>query len=218
MRKTSLALITALLATACTAAPEGQIPTQQHVAAAAPDGASAAAPAGAGSFESVKYVGTGCPDQSATVAFSPDRQVATITFSAFVAEAGPASDAEDVSKNCLLIAEVNVPQGWQYALESVHHRGFAGLEEQVTATRQSVYAVSGSPVQATAPAQLGSDDDDFIHEDIGAQTPGVWSSCEGGQMLWVATQAEVNNKARPDREGQLAIDSIDVELQWKTCP
>jgi Domain of unknown function (DUF4360) len=213
MRKSALALFIALLATACAPAPEPQEPVERQAAKAV-----APAAPGAGSIESVEYVGTGCPKDSTSTGLSPDGQVATSIFSSFVASAGPGTAPGDASKNCLMILQINVPEGWQYSLESVHHRGFAGLERNVTASRQSLYMISGSPAHVTPPAHWqGETSDDYTQQDVGPDN-GVWSPCGGGQLLYVATQTEVDNGARGSRGGQLAVDTIDTELQWKTCP
>lgn len=213
MRTISLALLSALLAAACTAAPDAVSLAEERLARAA-----AAAPAGAGFIESVEYTGTGCPEKSATLAFSPDKQVVTSIFSAFIAVGGGGSDPAAATRHCLLMMQVNVPPGWSYSLESVDHRGFAGLQSDVTASRQSLYMISGSPVHVTPPATFkGAADADFTHGDVGPTAPAVWSPCGGGQLLWIATQTGVKNGSR-SRGGQIALDTIDTELQWRRCP
>ena len=89
----------------------------------------------------------------------------------------------------------------------------------MTASRQSLYVISGSPVHVTPPARWkGEASDDYNQADVGPGRPGVWSPCGGGQLLYVATQTEVNNGGRGSRGGLLTVDTIDTELQWKTCP
>lgn len=211
MRKIPLALLTALLATACTAPPDDQSPEQKVAKAAA------AAPAGAGSIEGVTYTGTGC-EGSATTSLSPDKQVATSLFSAFVASVGPGSPPEAATRNCLVMMQINVPSGWSYSLESVDYRGFTALEREVTASRQALYMISGSPVHVTPPARFtGEIEDNYNHSDVGPDAPGVWSPCGGGQVLWIATQTEVKTGGRQGRAGQLTVDSMDTELQWRRC-
>lgn len=210
MRELPLALLTALLATACTMAPQEETAAQQ--------GAQVVAPVGAGFLQVVDYTGTGCPEKSTTNAFSPDMQVVTSIFSSFIAVKGGTSKPEEATRNCILLMEVSVPSGWQYSLESVHYRGFAGLEGEVTASRRSLYLISGSPLHVTAPVSFkGAMDRDFTHEDVSATKPGVWSPCGGGQVLWITTEIAVSNSARPSRTGQLAMDTIDTELLWRRC-
>jgi hypothetical protein len=205
MPKTSFVLLTALLvAPACTSAPAEAPELRQ---------AKAAAPAEAGFIESADVTGTGC-DGSAVTAISPDKQASTTTFSAFVAAVDPAADPELASRNCLVMLNINVPAGWSYRLDHALHRGFAGLEKGVTASRQSLYLISGSPVLIPPAGQFkGETNDDYVQDD--APTP--WSPCGGGQVLWIATQTEVKNDGHPQRAGQLTVDSIDTELQWRRC-
>ena len=218
MCKSALALSIALLATACTAAPEAQAPVEPQAAKAAATETAGPAPDGAGSIESIDYHGNGCPAGSTSTGVSPDKQAATSIFSSFVAVAGPGTAPGDESRDCLMIVHVDVPAGWQYSLESVHHRGFAGLDRNVDGSRQSLYLISGSPAHVTPPGRWqGEVSDDYTDEDVGPDN-GVWSPCGGGQLLYIATQLEVDNHGRAARGGQLTVDTIDTELQWKTCP
>jgi uncharacterized protein DUF4360 len=211
MREMSLALVTALFVSACTAGAADPSRAERRAA-------TAPVPEGAGFIESVEYAGTGCEASGVTSAFSPDKQVVTSIFSAFVAAKGGASAAAEAKKNCLLMMQINVPPGWSYALESVDLRGFAGLESEVTASRQALYMIAGIPVHVTPRARWkGTFNEDYAQEDVGPKAPGPWSPCGGGQVLWIATQLEVSNSARPSRSGQLTVDTIDTELQWRRC-
>ena len=47
------------------------------------------------------------------------------------------------------------------------------LEARVTASRRSVYLISGSPILATPTARFkGPTDDDYTQEDVGPDAPG----------------------------------------------
>lgn len=215
MRKTPLVLSTVLLITgACMPAPEEhKASPEQPLADVLAD-----APPGAGFIESVDYMGTGCDNESAATSISPDGQAVTSSFSAFVAAAGPDEDPEIATRNCLMMMRVNVPSGWSYSLESIDIRGFVALEDDVTASRRSLYLISGSPVHRTPTARFESEiSDDYNHPDVSPEAPGEWSPCGGGQVLWAATSTEVNNEDDEDAEGQLTVDSIDTELQWRRC-
>jgi hypothetical protein len=213
MRKISIALVSALLASACAAAPEDRTATEQTTSKA-----TVPAPPGSGTIESVSYEGTGCESGTTTTAISEDGQAVTSIFSAFVAAAGGATPAAQAKLNCITMMQVKVPAGWQYSLESIDYRGFAGLGAEVSASRQSLYVISGSPVHVTPLARIkGEFSDNYEHNDVSPEAPGVWSPCGGGQMLWIATQVEVNNGNRAAREGQMTVDSLDTELQWRRC-
>jgi hypothetical protein len=205
MHKTSLFLATALLA-ACTA-PDPSI--ERTVS-------KAARPPGAGGIESVSYVGTGC-GAGTTHDISDDKQAITTIYSQFVASAGPSDDPANATKNCLTMMQIDVPAGWQYSIETAVDRGFVGIERDVTATRQSVYVISGNPVFVPPTARFkGEKNDEYEMIDVSADKPGAWSACGGGQALWIATQVEVKSANR-QRGGQITVDSSDAELQWRRC-
>lgn len=216
MPRTTLALLTALaLAPACAPPPEAPAPPAAPAATLAKV---SAAPAVKGSIESIEYAGSGCEPSTAVTAISPDEQASTTTFSAFVAQADPNADPEEASRDCVLIAHLKVPAGSSYSFENVIHRGFAGLERRVSASRQSIYVIGGSPVQVTPPAEFtGPTNDDYNQADISPEQPGEWSPCGGGQTAWIATQTEVDNHGNGNRAGQLTVDSIDISLRWKRC-
>jgi Domain of unknown function (DUF4360) len=206
MRKTPLAVLTALLfASAC----GGEVDESSMD----PDVAeSAATAAGPGFIVNASYVGTGCPKGSTTTGLSLDKQAATSIFSGFITS--PTPSGEKVSRNCLTTMKINVPRGWSYALESVDVRGFADLPKGVTASRQSVYVITGSPVLAPPVSRVrGAISDDYNQADVGPAAPSPWSPCGGGQVLRIATQTEVTGRGT----GQFTIDSIDTELKWRRC-
>jgi hypothetical protein len=226
--KMPMALLSAaLLASACAPAPESPAAEQSPPSADATAAATAERrvpkkPRGSadqpGFIEQVAYAGSGCDGNSATSAPSPDNQVVTSTFSAFLADAGPGSEGDAATRNCLITMNINVPSGWSYSLESVDFRGFAALDSGVTATRKSLYMIAGSPVHVTPPARWkGPISDNFNQPDVGPGAPGVWSPCGGGQVLMIATEATVDNHSHQDRAGQLTIDTIDTELTWRRC-
>jgi hypothetical protein len=207
MHKTSLALAAALFA-ACTAAPDPS--TERQVA-------KAAQPPGAGGIESIKYVGTGC-EVGTTTDISEDKQAVTSIYSQFVADAGSGADPANVTKNCLIMMQIDVPAGWQYSIETAVDRGFVGIERDVTATRQSLYMISGIPAYVVPTARFkGEMSDGYEMIDVSAEKPWSWSPCGGGQALWIATQVEVKNANR-QRGGLITVDSSDAELQWRRCP
>jgi hypothetical protein len=202
-------LIAAFLPAACTQAPGG--PSERAAANAT------AAPGEGGTIEGVEYHGTGCEGGSAVTAVSPDNLAVTSTFSDFVASTGDGTTPDDASRNCLLMMKIDVPQGWSYSLESVDIRGFANLPAGVTATRKSLYLISGSAVHTTPTARFkGQISNDYNDADVSPEKPGEWSPCGGGQMLWIGTQIEIAGKNR-DAGAVLSIDSIDTELQWRRC-
>jgi hypothetical protein len=173
---------------------------------------------GPGHFKSVEFLGDACSEESATVAFSPDNQVFTAIFSDFVAAAGENTPAEQANRGCLIRAQVEVPDGWSYALESVDYRGFVQQDDDVTSTKDSLYLISDSSPFKTPTLRFEDEtSEDFTNSDIGPGRPSPFSPCGGGQELWIVTQTQVDNDGDDDNSGFLAMDSVDVELQWRRC-
>jgi hypothetical protein len=223
MKTAPLALLTAILLPAACAPGPASAPQAGLPAAAAPEPASTLAAAraadaqGPGKLERVDTVGEACGDSAAS-SISPDGQAFTTIFSDFVAAAGPNTPPEQASRGCLLLVRVDVPAGWQYSIESLDYRGFASLQDDVTASRSTFYVISGSDARSPDPVELeGPFEEDFNHADVGPDAPSGWSRCGEGQNLWIAARAEVDNSEDDDNEGFLALDSVDGEVQWRRC-
>ena len=221
MKTASLALLTAALAVPAACAPPPGSPAEAAPLAETGDSTLAqarAADAQPGRFERVDYLGNACSEESATTAISPDGQAVTSIFSAFVAAAGPGTPAEQASLGCLMLARVEVPPGWQYSIESLDTRGFVSLEDDVDAELRALYIISGNPARNPPPRTFeGEVAENYIQSDVGPGAPSGWSECGEGQDLWIAMRAEVDNSDDDDSEGQLTVDSIDTELQWRRC-
>jgi hypothetical protein len=216
MIRTVLFLSTALTtAAACVpAAPEAPSPADTRNTSAL---AGTQDQSGPGRFESVEFMGDAC-EGTANSAISPDGQAVTATFSDFVAAAGEDTPAEQANRGCLIRALVEVPDGWSYSLESVDYRGFVEQEDGVTSSKDSLYLISDtSPLKTPTLEFVDETSGNFTNSDIGPGLPSPRSPCGGGQELWIVTQTQVDNDGDDDNQGFLALDSVDVELQWRRC-
>ncbi len=216
MTKASLAALIALLpAAACSQAPGA--PATETTTATTTTFARAQDDASPGRFARIDAIGDGCQDSTTSV-ISPDGQAFTSIFSAFVAAAGPGVEPERAMRGCLLLATVEVPPGWSYSMESIDLRGFAGLEDDVTASLRTVYVVPGNPVQSPPARRFeGEISDDYFKSEVSPGAPSGWSPCGQGEDLWMVVQTEVDNDGDDDAGGQLTVDSVDGELQWRRC-
>lgn len=75
----------------------------------------------------ITYGGSGCPQGSVGVSFSPDRTTFTAIFDSFVASSGRGVPVTDQRKNCQVNLDLHYPQGWQYSIAEVDYRGFVAL-------------------------------------------------------------------------------------------
>jgi hypothetical protein len=173
--------------------------------------------AGPGQPTKVEYLGDGCSESDAKFALSPDGEAFTVTFSNFLAAAGPVQEPGQAVRGCLLRVGVQVPAGWSYALRSVDTRGYAALDEGVSATRSPLIYIEGTSPQLPPPSRLeGKLDDDFEARDLGDDSKLRFSPCGQARELFLATTVAVE-PGKAGGSGVVNVDSIDGELAWRRC-
>lgn len=179
-------------------------------------------------IENVTFKGTGCTDDStASVNISEDKQAFTVTFSEFVAEAGPGIPLSANRKNCNLTLDLDIPAGWQFSLASFNFRGFVGIEQGVSAEHSATYFLQGSPEQLKFSSKnKGPYSQDYVYTDTLGIGSTVWSDCGVKRALSINTAIRVwnNNKTKyPMAAGLLTNDSVDGQitqvwgLTWRQC-
>lgn len=191
--------------------------------------AQSAPPARSVKLKSIKYNGTGCPIGTVAENISADNQAFTLTFSEFVAEAGPNISPRNNRKNCQLTAVLSIPPGWQYTVGSFNYRGFIDVDYGVTATHTTSYYFQGQGQTGTfRSTQPGPYSDAFTYTDkIGLSSSNLWSPCNVERALNInaAIFVGVTDPSNPTAQGYIANDSIDGELTqvysynlfWRPC-
>ncbi|MEW2508791.1 DUF4360 domain-containing protein [Streptomyces sp. NPDC046870] len=170
--------------------------------------------------------GSGCPAGTAAVAVSPDNTAFTVTYSAYLAQAGGTSDPTAFRRNCQLNLVVHVPQGFTYAIASADYRGFASLQRGATGTQKASYYFQGSSntVPRTHPFN-GPYNDDWQATDSTDWAQLVWAPCGVLRNFNINTELRVNaGTTAPDKVSFMTMDSTDGDistvyhLAWKECP
>ncbi|NRA62860.1 MAG: DUF4360 domain-containing protein [Pseudobacteriovorax sp.] len=179
------------------------------------------------SIVDINHNGSGCPLGTVAENVSDDKQAFTVTFSDYIAEAGPGLTPRDGRKNCQLTLTLNVPQGWQFSIASFDYRGFAFLDRGVKADYRTSYYFQGDRATETVTRTAwGYYDDNFqFREELGLASA-VWSPCGAERALNINTAISVRNtnkRRNPDAEGVIGTDSIDGQIQqiwgisWRRC-
>jgi hypothetical protein len=170
--------------------------------------------------------GSGCPAGTAAVAVSPDNTAFTVTYSAYLAQAGGNSDPTAFRRNCQLDLIVHVPQGFTYAIASADYRGFLSLQPGASATQKASYYFQGSPntVPKTHPFS-GSFNDNWEATDSTDVAQLVWAPCGVERNFNINTELRVNAGTQsPDKVSFMTMDSTDgnistvYHMAWKQCP
>ncbi|SDT80233.1 protein of unknown function [Actinoplanes derwentensis] len=169
--------------------------------------------------------GSGCPLGTAAVTVSPDSKAFTVSYSEFTAQVGADAAATAFRKNCQLGLNVNVPQGYTYAIARVDYRGFAHLEPGAKATQSSVYYFQGEPnTGKTKRSFAGPLDGDWQRTDTFGVGSLSFLPCGEKRYLNINTELRVNAGRSDKRKASfLTMDSTDGNLDtvyhvaWKRC-
>ena len=221
------ALLAALFASACedpdgladhdeapAADGEGQ-PGRER--ASAPDPRAAPAPEGF-AVEGVVTGGAGCPEPASVAAqVSADHQSLRLSFAPMTLKNPPGPAVK--TTNCQAAIKLKIPAGWRFAIRTLSTRGFASLDQGVTARQTSSYTLAGAPVGVKLHTDIeGPHDDFFAATHFVSPASAVWSSCGGSSIFSVNTSLILNAVAEPGGHASFSvIDQRIVAWQWQQC-
>lgn len=170
--------------------------------------------------------GSGCPDGTAEVNVSPDNKAFTVAYSEFVAQVGPEAKPTDFRKQCQLSLNVQVPEGYTYAVASADYRGYARLEEGAKATETAYYYFQGEShtTRSRHEFQGFMDQDWQISDEVEIQSMS-FLPCGEKRYLNVNTELRVmRGWSPPQTTSFITMDSSDGNLEtiyrvsWMKCP
>ncbi|MGP4022663.1 DUF4360 domain-containing protein [Actinomadura sp. 3N407] len=170
--------------------------------------------------------GSGCPEGTAAVAVSDDKEAFTVTYSDYMAVTGGSSSPTEFRKNCQINMKVHVPQGFTYAIASADYRGFAFLQPGATAMEKASYYFQGMPQTSAISHTLEgeyADNWQFTDENDVAQL--VFKPCGEERNFNINTELRVlRGTSDPSKTSFISMDSTDGSIKttyhfaWKTCP
>jgi hypothetical protein len=169
-------------------------------------------------INNLTWAGSGCPPGSVAGSVSDDNLAFTLAFSKYQAQIPPGSLAR---KNCTLVLDLAIPQGWTVTIFKVNYVGFTQLLAGTNARQSSTYKWEGqSQIASLSSSWSGPVTVDPYHftDTIGLEAL-VWSRCGVDRNLLINTSISISGK-----EGIITTDTIDGELKetyglsWKKCP
>ncbi|TDB75343.1 DUF4360 domain-containing protein [Actinomadura sp. KC216] len=167
--------------------------------------------------------GSGCPAGTAAVAPSSDATAFTVTYSDYMAQAGGDSNPTDMRKNCQISMQINIPQGFTYAIASADYRGFAHLAKGASGMERANYYFQG--MSQTTPKSHninGPYSNNWQFTDRTDVAELVWKPCGEQRNLNVNTELRVN-KGSSKETSFMSFDSTDgsiktiYHISWKKC-
>lgn len=178
----------------------------------------------------VRLAGSGCANSSASASITSDGQLMSLLFDNYAAEIGIGSqnpNATSLKKDCRVLIDVDVPFGYQYAIEQTEYRGFAALPASAYGYHRFTQIVLNQMVPSMREAQLrGPVSGNY--EVIVRQKPGrsPYSTCNKPQQT-IELISELSVAYLPNsRDRQMAminLDSIDTginsrfKLSYRPC-
>lgn len=172
--------------------------------------------------QSVTYGGSGCPQGTVATSLGDDRSGFTLLFDGFVASKGPEIPLTEATKTCQVNLHLEVPQGWQYSIGTIDHRGVVSLPKKMKATQQVTYYFDGDGELTSADTTFaGPVSKDYLIRDTLPFSSVAWSSCDQVRPLTITTQLQLRGGTET---GSISTETMDgkiafvLGLRWRQCP
>jgi Domain of unknown function (DUF4360) len=151
----------------------------------------------------VGYGGNGCPAGSSSATVSPDGQELSILFDKFIALGNTPGQSR---KSCNISMPIQVPQGFQAALDSIDYQGYVAANTKGTLQADYFFAGKmGTPFKRTINGEKNYNIKD-------AQTTQIWSKCGA------KTSMSVNVSMLAEGAGKATIDKSPVlHFKYRPC-
>ncbi|MEU6371223.1 DUF4360 domain-containing protein [Streptomyces sp. NPDC046931] len=177
-------------------------------------------------IDNVTANGTGCPPGTAAVAISPDQTTFTVTYSNYIAQAGPSSPPSARQKNCQLNLLLHVPgRRSTYAIVTATYRGFASLAPGASGTERASYHFQGDAHTTTFTHHFpGGFNNNWQTTDTVHIAARNRARCGEDRTLTINTELQVDpGTSSPSATSLMDMDSTDGSIQtvyhlaWKKC-
>jgi hypothetical protein len=178
----------------------------------------------------VRLSGSGCGPSSASAVTTADGKTLSVIFDNYSVEIGNGSSnpqSRSLQKDCRVMIDVDVPAGYQYALEQTDYRGFVALPASAYGMHRFVQNVPSQPIVSMREAQLKGPMSQNYTVSV-KQKPGryVYSACNSKiqtidlmSSLMVAYLPNTSDRSI----AQINLDTIDTnvassfQLSWRRC-
>jgi hypothetical protein len=160
----------------------------------------------------VKANGSGCPAGSVQTQVSPDQTALTVLFSEYTAHVLP-GDLANTRKACTTTLPIRVPSGFTWGVTSTTYRGFAEMNDGVTAYQGASYFFQGGTRTARAETTLQPDDTGYWA--LTDQFENVsWAPCDSSANLVITSslRLQVPNPTGIQGISQASMDTQDTKL------
>ena len=178
----------------------------------------------------VRLTGTGCSNSSASATSTVDGKILSVLFDNYSVEIGNGSSnpqSTTLKRDCRILIDIDVQEGYQYALESTEYRGFSALPSNAYGMHRFTQIIPGQLIVSVREAQLtGPVNQNYSV--LQRQKPGryVYSQChQARQTLEIMSELMVAYKPKTNGRdiAMINLDSVDTgvtssfNLVWQRC-
>ncbi|KAH9474318.1 putative secreted protein [Psilocybe cubensis] len=159
--------------------------------------------------------GTGCPPGTAKALISETGKALVLVYSNFFATSGPGTKYSDSRKNCQATFNVQVPAGYQFALNNAKYHVAYQLASGASATYTTSYYFQASIEGSTGNGFINGTTSGSKNVNT-ALAPAVWSPCGKTSLVNVNTAVRVIG----GKAGYFTVDSFDLPesaFVWRAC-
>lgn len=178
----------------------------------------------------VRLSGSGCGPASASAITTSDGKTLSVIFDNYSVEIGNGSanpQSQSLQKDCRVMIDVDVPAGFQYALEQTDYRGFVAMPASAYGMHRFVQNVPSQPIVSMREAQLRGPLNQNYQVSM-KQKPGryIYSACNA-KMQTIDLMSQLMVAYLPnttDRSiAMINLDTIDTnvsssfQMSWRRC-
>lgn len=170
--------------------------------------------------EVVAVNGSGCLSGTSAVEWVADSSSVKISFSDYLAQAGPGVRATEGRKNCTIALSIHGPAGFTFAITQADYRGRGFLQKGATSRFLASYYFHGMPQTNTASHSFaGPLDDEWQATDKTDIAAIAWAPCGEPRYLNINTEARVNAGAGSTAVSYFSVgETLGYSLLWQRCP
>lgn len=170
--------------------------------------------------EIVSVNGSGCPSGTSAVELSADNSGVKVSFSDYLAQAGPGVKATENRKNCTIALSIHGPAGFTFAITQADYRGWGSLQKGATGRFVANYYFHGMTQTNTAPHSFaGPLDDEWQATDKTDIAAMAWAPCGESRYFNINTEARVSAGAGATAVSYFRVgETLGYSLLWKRCP
>ncbi|XXT21287.1 DUF4360 domain-containing protein [Sorangium sp. So ce429] len=174
---------------------------------------------------SISWNGPGCPRNShgtVTYKLAEDKQTFTIYYQDMIVQHKP-QDPTLQYRNCAVGVNLDVPQGWMFAIGTINTRGYVDIPTGVVATATSSYSFAGRPPHLVPHTPVkGPKQGDYVFTDplaIGS----LQTECGKDAILNINTRMVLDTSKNPNATARVNVENVDIpfrmtfHLHWNKC-